>query len=146
MLVESGVRAHDRVTGETFDIRAKHVIFAGGPFTDALRQKEDGTSRPIGPAVSGASGTHIVLPGYYAPKDMGLLDYNTSDGRFLFFLPWQSSETLPYPPEEEIDNQPWWGERVAAAASPGKVEAANSRRGAETTISRGGGRGGWQPR
>ena len=110
----SGVRAIDRTTGDKFDIRAKHVIFAGGPFTDALRQKEDGTSRPVNAAVMGASGTHIVLPGYYAPKDMGLLDYNTSDGRFLFFLPWQGSvivgttdkkgpaETLPYPPEEEI--------------------------------------------
>ena len=40
------------------------------------------------PAVKGAAGTHVVLPGYYAPKDMGLLDINTSDGRFLFFLPW----------------------------------------------------------
>ncbi|KAL3809231.1 hypothetical protein ACHAXA_005279 [Cyclostephanos tholiformis] len=110
----SGVRALDRVTGEAFEIRARNVIFAGGPFTDALRQKEDGTSRPVAPSVSGASGTHIVLPGYYAPPDMGLLDYNTSDGRFLFFLPWQGSvivgttdkkgpaETLPYPPEEEI--------------------------------------------
>ena len=109
-----GVKALDRITGETFDIYAKHIIFAGGPFTDALRQKEDGTSNPVEPAVMGASGSHIVLPGYYAPKDMGLLDYNTSDGRFLFFLPWQGSvivgttdkkgpaETLPYPPEDEI--------------------------------------------
>ena len=109
-----GVKALDRITGETFDIYAKHIIFAGGPFTDALRQKEDGTSNPVEPSVMGASGSHIVLPGYYAPKDMGLLDYNTSDGRFLFFLPWQGSvivgttdkkgpaETLPYPPEDEI--------------------------------------------
>jgi glycerol-3-phosphate dehydrogenase len=46
---------------------------------------------------------------------MGLLDYNTSDGRFLFMLPWENhtlvgttdtkgpAETLPHPPEEEID-------------------------------------------
>lgn len=116
-----GVRATDRITGDRFDIHARHIIFAGGPFTDALRQKEveGGTSSssssiPMEPAVMGASGSHIVLPGYYAPRDMGLLDYNTSDGRFLFFLPWQGSvivgttdkkgpaETLPYPPEEEI--------------------------------------------
>ena len=109
-----GVKACDRITGKTFEIYSKHIIFAGGPFTDALRQHEDGTSKPVKPAVMGASGSHIVLPGYYAPHDMGLLDYNTSDGRFLFFLPWQGSvivgttdkkcpaETLPYPPEEEI--------------------------------------------
>ena len=46
---------------------------------------------------------------------MGLLDYNTSDGRFLFILPWENhtlvgttdtkgpAETLPTPPEEEIE-------------------------------------------
>lgn len=109
-----GVKAVDRITGDAFKIYAKNVIFAGGPFTDALRQKESKDAAPVKPAVQGASGSHIVLPGYYAPDDMGLLDYNTSDGRFLFFLPWQGSvlvgttdnkcdaETLPYPPEEEI--------------------------------------------
>ena len=110
-----GVTAQDRITGDKFEIYAKNVIFAGGPFTDALREKEAGpASEEVKPAVQGASGSHIVLPGYYAPKNMGLLDYNTSDGRFLFFLPWQGSvivgttdkkcaaETLPYPPEDEI--------------------------------------------
>ena len=63
--------------------------------TNALHQKEDKTSRPVNTAVMGAPGTHIVLPGYYAPKDLGLLDYNTSDGRFLFFLPRQGSDLIP---------------------------------------------------
>lgn len=109
-----GIKALDRITDEKFEIYSKNIIFAGGPFTDALRQQEDGTEKPVKTAVQGVSGSHIVLPGYFAPKDMGLLDYNTSDGRFLFFLPWQGSvivgttdnkcpaETLPYPPEEEI--------------------------------------------
>ncbi|KAL9184707.1 LOW QUALITY PROTEIN: hypothetical protein ACHAXT_012677 [Thalassiosira profunda] len=102
-----GVKALDRITGDELEIYAHNVIFAGGPFTDALREKEYGNSTPVKPA-----GSHIVLPGYYAPKDMGLLDYNTSDGRFLFFLPGSvvvgttdkkgPAETLPYPPEEEI--------------------------------------------
>ena len=46
---------------------------------------------------------------------MGLLDYNTSDGRFLFMLPWQNhtlvgttdsespAQTLPGPPTDEVD-------------------------------------------
>ena len=109
-----GVKAQDRISGEEFEIYAKNIIFAGGPFTDKLREKEEEVKGATTPAVQGASGSHIVLPGYFAPKDMGLLDYNTSDGRFLFFLPWQGSvivgttdkkcdaETLPYPPEEEI--------------------------------------------
>ena len=113
-----GCKVLDRIRGETFEIYAKNIIFAGGPFTDALREKEIDVSKnaveQLTPAVQGASGSHIVLPGYYAPNNMGLLDYNTSDGRFLFFLPWQgsvivgttdkkcSAETLPYPPEDEI--------------------------------------------
>lgn len=35
-----------------------------------------------------SSGVHIVLPGYYSPQQMGLLDPSTSDGRVIFFLPW----------------------------------------------------------
>lgn len=107
-----GIKALDRIAGDSFEIYGKNAIFAGGPFTDALREME--TDEEVKPAVQGASGSHIVLPGYYAPKDMGLLDYNTSDGRFLFFLPWQGSvlvgttdkkcapETSPHPPEDEI--------------------------------------------
>ena len=75
----------DRVTNERFDVRAKAVVFCGGPYTDALRKLGDEKAED---AVAGASGTHVVLPGYYCPRDQGLLDYNTSDGRFLFFLPW----------------------------------------------------------
>jgi glycerol-3-phosphate dehydrogenase len=36
-----------------------------------------------------ASGVHIILPDYYSPTNMGLLDPATSDGRVIFFLPWQ---------------------------------------------------------
>ena len=106
-----GVHCVDKLTGMTFDVRAKSIIFAGGPFTDAMRALEDPASKP---AVAGAAGTHIVLPGYYSPPDIGMLDINTSDGRFLFFLPWQGSTLVgttdrkgdpvstPGPPEDEI--------------------------------------------
>ena len=36
-----------------------------------------------------SAGIHIVLPDYYSPSNMGLLDPATSDGRVIFFLPWQ---------------------------------------------------------
>lgn len=114
-----GVRAVDRSTGDEFAIRAKKVVWAGGPFTDSLRSmekksNENGKSNEFQPAVRGAAGSHVVLPGYYSPSAMGLLDYNTSDGRFLFFLPWQNhtlvgttdtkcdAETLPTAPEDEV--------------------------------------------
>lgn len=67
------------------------------------------------PAVRGASGIHVVLPGYYSPAGMGMVDMATSDGRFLFFLPWKghtivgTTDSLceapsmrPVPPEDAI--------------------------------------------
>ncbi len=109
--VATGVKCRDTISGETYEIKAKAIIFAGGPFTDSMRKLEDPEAKP---AVAGAAGTHIVLPGYYCPQTIGLLDINTSDGRFLFFLPWQGSTLVgttdrpgnpvstPSPPEEEI--------------------------------------------
>ena len=105
-----GIKCIDTLTNIEFNIYAKSIIFAGGPFTDELRLKEDPNAKP---AVNGAAGTHIILPGYYI-NDIGLLDINTSDGRFLFFLPWLGSTLVgttdrkgkpvstPRPPEEEI--------------------------------------------
>jgi len=107
-----GVKCRDNLTGRTFDVKAKAVVFAGGPFTDQLRTMEDPKSQP---AVNAAAGTHIVLPGYYCPAGIGMLDINTSDGRFLFFLPWEGHTVVgttdrkgpavstPQPPEEEIN-------------------------------------------
>jgi len=115
--VAQGVRVVDKIGDKSFEVKAAKIIFAGGPFTDLMRELENDENPDSGnfkPAVQGASGTHIVLPGYYCPRDVGLLDYNTSDGRFLFFLPWQGHtlvgttdkqcgpETLPTPPEDEV--------------------------------------------
>lgn len=73
---------------------------------------DDGHSSDI---VSPASGVHITLPSYYAPAKMGLIDPSTSDGRVIFFLPWQGNTIAgttdspaevtqhPIPKEEEIE-------------------------------------------
>ncbi len=82
----TGVKVKDNMTGKVFDVHAKSIVFAGGPFTDHMRKIENSNCKP---AVAAAAGTHIVLPGYYCSRGVGMLDINTSDGRFLFFLPWQ---------------------------------------------------------
>lgn len=93
-----GAVVRDELTGETFTVRAKCVALCGGPFTDELREMEEAAAagsaegkprEPMKKAIRGATGIHIVLPGYYAPDGIGLVDMNTSDGRFLFLLPWQ---------------------------------------------------------
>jgi len=106
-----GAIVRDKISGKEFVVRARSIIFAGGPFTDGMRKMEDPKSKA---AVNGAAGTHIILPGYYSPDGFGLLDVNTSDGRFLFFLPWEGNTLVgttdrkgtptssPGPPEDDV--------------------------------------------
>lgn len=90
----NGARVKDRITelnGQTpdeFNIKAKGVINATGPFTDAIRKMDDQKVQEI---VAPSSGVHVVLPGYFSPSNMGLIDPHTSDGRVVFFLPWQGN-------------------------------------------------------
>ena len=63
------------------DVRMVTGGVAGGPYTDSIRQMETKDEDEVAPAVQGGPGIHVVLPGYMCPKDMGLLDYNTTDGR-----------------------------------------------------------------
>ena len=89
-----GARAKDLVQEKNgkkateFSIKAKGIINATGPFTDAVRKMDDGTVQEI---VAPSSGVHVILPGYYSPSKMGLIDPKTSDGRVIFFLPWQGN-------------------------------------------------------
>lgn len=81
-----GARCRDVLTGVEFDVRAKCVINATGPFTDSLRKMDNQETPNI---CQPSAGVHIVIPGYYSPDNMGLLDPSTSDGRVIFFLPWE---------------------------------------------------------
>lgn len=102
----------DGKTSKEFKIRAKGVINATGPFCDSIRKMDDEAVKEI---VAPSSGVHVILPGYYSPQKMGLIDPKTSDGRVIFFLPWQgntiagttdSPTKISYNPvasEEEID-------------------------------------------
>nr|XP_018670203.1 glycerol-3-phosphate dehydrogenase, mitochondrial isoform X2 [Ciona intestinalis] len=81
-----GATVRDNITGQTFDVRAKCVINATGPFTDSIRSMDNEEQKKI---CQPSAGVHIILPGYYSPDAMGLLDPATSDGRVIFFLPWE---------------------------------------------------------
>jgi glycerol-3-phosphate dehydrogenase len=97
---------------EEFTIKAKGIINATGPFCDSIRKMDEPSIKEI---VAPSSGAHVVLPGYYSPAKMGLLDPKTSDGRVIFFLPWQGNTIAgttdaptaitqnPVAGEEEID-------------------------------------------
>ena len=108
----SGALVRDLESGEEYSIKCKGVINATGPFTDGIRKLDDETISTI---VAPSSGVHIILPNYYAPAHMGLVDPSTSDGRVIFFLPWQGhtiagttdSPTIvtanPIPEEKDIE-------------------------------------------
>ncbi|KAJ5212708.1 Glycerol-3-phosphate dehydrogenase [Penicillium cinerascens] len=95
---------------EEFSIRAKGIINATGPFTDSIRKMDEPGIKEI---VAPSSGVHVILPGYYSPSNMGLIDPSTSDGRVIFFLPWQGNtiagttdaptEITPHPEPSEQD-------------------------------------------
>jgi len=120
-----GAKCRDTLTGETFTVRAKGVINATGPFTDALRKMDEGVSAQE--IVAPSSGVHIILPGYYSPGKMGLIDPATTDGRVIFFLPWLGNTIAgttdsptevtadPMPKEEEIK---WILDEVRRYLSP----------------------------
>jgi len=138
----NGVRVRDNLTGKEWDVKAKvcsiqylhrpvllnifhqGIINATGPFTDSLLTLDNPSHKPI---VQPSSGIHITLSNYYSPRTMGLLDPATSDGRVIFFLPWQGNtiagttdtpagvEAEPIAPEEEIR---WILEEVRRYLSP----------------------------
>ena len=79
------------------------------------------------PIVQPSSGIHITLPNYYSPRTMGLLDPATSDGRVIFFLPWEGNTIAgttdsPAPVENEPraaeDEIRWVLEEVRHYLSP----------------------------
>ena len=86
--VKDLVQERDGKQTQEFTIRAKGIINATGPFTDSIRKMDDQSVTEI---VAPSSGVHVILPGYYSPSKMGLIDPSTSDGRVIFFLPWQGN-------------------------------------------------------
>lgn len=106
-----GAKLKDELTGKEWEVKAKCIINAAGPFTDSIRKMDNPKVKEI---CCPSSGVHIVLPGYYSPDQMGLLDPATSDGRVIFFLPWQKQTIAgttdlpceithhPKPTEDEI--------------------------------------------
>lgn len=80
-----GVRCRDVFNGDSFDIYAKVIVNATGPFTDSVRKMENKEANSM---IVPSAGVHITLPSYYSPEGMGLIVPKTKDGRVVFMLPW----------------------------------------------------------
>jgi glycerol-3-phosphate dehydrogenase len=81
----AGALVRERFGGETWEIQARCVVNAGGPWADQVRRLEDPGAAPL---LRVSSGCHIVLPRRFAPEQTGITIPKTEDGRVLFVLPW----------------------------------------------------------
>lgn len=79
----SYVEIKDSIDNILFNVKAKVVVNASGPYTDKLLAK--GTSMMVHSA-----GAHLSLPAKYAPEGMGMVDRRTVDGRVLFIVPFRN--------------------------------------------------------
>lgn len=109
----SGVIAMELEKKIEYEIKAKVVINATGPFSDYIRTLDDQQCVPM---VRPSQGTHLVFEKSFLAGDSAIMVPHTSDGRVLFAIPWhnrilvgttetsvKSVQNEPVPQKEEID-------------------------------------------
>ena len=80
----TGVVAEDRLTSATFPIRARVVINATGPWSDATAAL---TGSPQGTQLFGSAGAHIAVPRNRVGNNDAVTLVSPLDGRVMFVLP-----------------------------------------------------------
>lgn len=78
-----GARVIDRRTQEAYDIRAKHVVNAAGPWVDELREKDRSKQ---GKYLYLTKGVHIVIDQSKFPLKQAVY-FDTDDKRMVFAIP-----------------------------------------------------------
>lgn len=107
-----GAEVLDVETGQRFEIRARVVINASGPFSASISELDGATPSPL----RLSQGAHIVLDREFFPGDTALIAPLADDGRVLFAVPWfgsvligptdteiESMDCNPVPRPEELD-------------------------------------------
>jgi glycerol-3-phosphate dehydrogenase len=108
-----GVQAEDKLTGKTYEIKAKAVINATGIFTDDVMNMDNPAHKKL---IAPSQGIHIVIDREFLGGETGIMIPKTDDGRVIFFVPWHGKVVVgttdtaldsvsmePKPLEEEID-------------------------------------------
>ncbi len=83
------VRARDQVTGAEFEIRARQVLNATGPWTDEVARLAGDTAEPL---LQPTKGVHLIV----SRKDLNgaLLLLHPVDGRVFFVIPWMEKTLI----------------------------------------------------
>ncbi|CAH1224088.1 Aerobic glycerol-3-phosphate dehydrogenase [Paenibacillus allorhizoplanae] len=98
-----GVEVTDRINGQTFQIYAKHIVNAAGPWVDKMRQI-DGSLK--GKRLFLTKGVHLVVDYEKLPVKQAAY-FDTPDGRMVFVIPRGKSTyvgTTDTAFEKSIDN------------------------------------------
>lgn len=85
--IVNGVAAVDKESGIEYQLKAKAVINATGPYSDAVRKMDDAEAREI---VTPSTGAHIVLDQSFLGGEKAIMVPHTDDGRILFAIPWHN--------------------------------------------------------
>jgi len=84
-----GVRAYDVLGKEAFEVRAKKIVCAAGPWTNLLLDKEEG-KRPLG--IRTTKGVHLICRGQISQKAVLL---QVKKGKRIFFvIPWKGDTLI----------------------------------------------------
>ncbi|MFW5748221.1 MAG: FAD-dependent oxidoreductase [Chloroflexota bacterium] len=80
------VTLRDELTGETFEVKPKVVVNAGGPWIDFINRAMGEETRFIG----GTKGSHLILdhPELYEACDGTEIFFENDDGRIVLILPY----------------------------------------------------------
>jgi glycerol-3-phosphate dehydrogenase len=78
-----GIVAVDQLSGKKYNIRAKKIVNAAGPWVDKIREK-DGSKK--GKRLHLTKGVHLVIDGKRFPLRQAIY-FDTPDGRMVFAIP-----------------------------------------------------------
>lgn len=114
----NGARLHDAIRDEYFDVQARCVVNATGPWSDQLRGQVSGR-----PQLRPLRGSHFVFPFHVLPVARAVTLFHPDDRRPLFALPWQGATLFG---TTDLDHEgPLDGPiRMSAAESHYLIEAA----------------------
>jgi glycerol-3-phosphate dehydrogenase len=86
-----GAQVRDQVTGAEFEVRARVVVNATGPWTDALlRMADPGAAQRLRPT----KGVHLVVPRQRVWSQAAITLNSPQDGRLMFLIPWGQFSVL----------------------------------------------------
>lgn len=84
--IVSGVLVQDLLTGEEYEVHAKKVVNATGPWVDGIREMDDSKK---GKTLKLSKGVHIVIDQSRFPLKQAIY-FDTPDGRMVFAIPRES--------------------------------------------------------